>query len=300
MPSLRVITPGLATTVQDAGRVGWQRFGIPVSGALDRVALAAANIVVGNAADAAAFECFYQGPTVEVQGASARIAVAGAGAALELADANGEPVRRVAALQSVALGPGVRAKVAISGPSVSAYLAVEGGIAVPEVLGSRSTYARARLGGYQGRALESGDVVPIGAPGATARDELRLSGVEFAPARQLRIVLGPQDDHFTAAAIRALLQHAFEIAPTSDRMGLRLTGPRLDHAKGFDIASDGTVTGAIQVAGDGQPIILLADRQTTGGYPKIATVLTADLPLVAQLVPGEGEIRVEAVRLEDL
>jgi biotin-dependent carboxylase-like uncharacterized protein len=297
-PSLRVIAPGLSTTVQDAGRVGWQRFGIPVSGALDRVALAAANIVAGNAAGAAALECLYQGPTLEVEAGSARIAVAGFGATLEVADGNGEFVRRMAALESVTVKRGARAKVVIQGPGVSAYLAVEGGIAVPELLGSRSTCARARLGGFEGRALISGDAVPLAALTAAARDERRLPDLELGPVDRLRVVLGPQDDHFTAKAIRALLNDTFKIAPISDRMGLRLTGPRLEHAKGFDIVSDGTVAGAIQVPGDGQPIILLADRQTTGGYPKIATVISADLPALGRAGPG-AELRFRAVSVAE-
>jgi biotin-dependent carboxylase-like uncharacterized protein len=296
-PSLRVIAPGLSTTVQDVGRMGWQRLGIPVSGALDRVALAAANVVVGNSAGTAAFECLYQGPTFEVEADSARIAIAGAGASLEVADGNGGALRRGSALESVALRRGERAKVLITSQAVSAYLAVEGGLLVPEVLGSRSTYVRARLGGFEGRALKSGDAVPI-QPAATARDEQRLRDVPLAPARELRIVLGPQDDHFTPAAIEALLRRPFKIAPTSDRMGLRLVGPRLEHAKGFDIASDGTVTGAIQVPGDGQPIILLADRQTTGGYPKIATVISADLPSLGRSGPG-AEVTFRAVSVAE-
>lgn len=283
--ALRVIAPGLSTTVQDGGRAGWQRLGVPVSGALDRVALAAANVVAGNRADAAALECLYQGPVVEVDADSARLAVAGAGVTLEVAGADGAPVQRVGALESVTLRRGARARVLVGAGGASAYLAVEGGVQVAEVLGSRSTYVRGKFGGLNGRVLAAGDAVPIRSA-ASERGERWLPGVGFVPARAVRVTLGPQDDHFTRDAIAALLGGTFTVTPTSDRMGLRLAGPRFVHAKGFDIASDATVTGAIQVPGDGQPIVLLADRQTTGGYPKIATVISADVPALARIGPG--------------
>jgi biotin-dependent carboxylase-like uncharacterized protein len=297
-PALKVIAPGLSTTVQDAGRTGWQRFGVPVSGALDRVALAAANIVAGNAPGAAALECLYQGPTLEVAADGARVAVAGAGVLLEVSDAHGGLPRRVAAFESVLVPRGGRVKVVITGPGISAYLAVEGGIAVAKVLGSRSTYVRAALGGLAGGTLRVGDAVPLGVGAVPTRDEVMLAGVALAPARQLRVVPGPQDDYFTPAAFETLLNSPFRIAPMSDRMGLRLAGPRLAHAKGADIASDGTVGGAIQVPGDGQPIILLADCQTTGGYPKIATVISADLPSLGRTGPG-AELTFRVVTVEE-
>jgi biotin-dependent carboxylase-like uncharacterized protein len=280
------------------GRHGWQRLGIPVSGALDRVALAAANIVVGNAAGTAGLECLFQGSTLELLADSARMAVAGDGVTLEVTSAPGEQGRHVAALASVTLRRGERARLNIAGPSISAYLAVEGGLAVPAVLGSRSTYARAKLGGLEGRALKAGDLIPLSVPAATARGELQLPDLDLAPAEMLRIVLGPQDDHFTPQAIDVLVQARFKVAPASDRMGLRLTGPRLAHIKGPDIVSDGTAPGAIQVPGDGQPIILLADRQTTGGYPKIATVVSADLPALGRVGPG-AELGFRAVTVAE-
>ncbi|HXF54325.1 MAG TPA: biotin-dependent carboxyltransferase family protein [Hyphomicrobiaceae bacterium] len=283
--ALKVVAPGLSTTVQDGGRVGWRRLGVPVSGALDRVALAAANVVAGNRADAAALECLYQGPVVEVDADSVRLALAGTGASLEVVGADGAPVQRVGALESVTLRRGARARVLVGAGGVSAYLAVEGGVRVAQVLGSRSTYTRGKFGGLNGRALAAGDALPIQSA-ASERGERRLPGVSFAPVPAVRVTLGPQDDHFTRDAIAALLGGTFTVTPASDRMGLRLAGPRLAHAKGFDIASDATVTGAIQVPGDGQPIVLLADGQTTGGYPKIATVISADVPALARIKPG--------------
>lgn len=278
-----VIAPGLATTIQDFGRIGHQRFGIPVSGALDRAALSAANITVGNAPGEAGFECLYGGPVLEAIGGSARVAVAGAGAALRIASPAGE--RHVQACESALIERGARVTVVIAGPSISAYMAVAGGIDVPPFLGSRSTYKRAGLGGLDGRALQAGDSIPL-RQDQERPGEARLLGPKLEPASTVRVVLGPQEDHFTAAAIATLFSERFTVSAASDRMGLRLSGPRLAHAKDFNIVSDAIPPGAIQVPGDGQPIVLLADRQTTGGYPKIATVISADLPALGRVGPG--------------
>lgn len=283
--ALKVVSAGLATTVQDAGRFGFQRQGVPVSGALDRVALAAANVVVGNPVGAAALEMLYQGAVVEVMADSVRVAVAGGGATLTVTAPDAE-TRRLAALESLTLGRGTRVAVSLGGPGIVAYLAVAGGIATPVVLGSRSTYPRAGLGGLRGKALEKGDVVPLGATAAPRGPERRLPLPPLVPPSTVRVVLGPQADYFSDAVIANFLATPWRIRPASDRMGLRLEGPPVRAARGHDIASDGIAGGAIQVPGDGQPIVLLADRQTTGGYPKIATVASADLPAVGRLAPG--------------
>lgn len=281
--SLLVIAPGLSTTIQDEGRIGLQRFGVPVSGALDPVALAAANIVAGNAIGTAVLECLYQGPTLEVAGGSVRVAIAGAGAAIEIpGDAH---TARIPQLTSTTLTSGQRFRVVQSGPSISAYLAVSGGIAVPEVLGSRSTYIRARLGGIDGRALQPGDIIPL-APNAPSGPEQRLTGIDLTPPAIVHVVLGPQAERFTARAHATLSDAVYTVLPASDRMGLRLDGPRLEHTTGADIVSDAIPPGAIQVPGDGRPIVMLADRQTTGGYTKIATVCSADLPALGRVGPG--------------
>lgn len=285
MAELNVIVPGLSTTVQDAGRVGYQRQGVPVSGAIDRVALAAANTVVGNPPAAAALEMLYQGATLEAASGRARIAAAGAGVVLEITRREGG-VEKVAGLTSATLESGDRVRVVMPGPGIAAYLAVAGGVDVPAVMGSRSTYVRAGIGGYQGRALKAGDRVALTAASAGDGPERMLSGVDLAPARTARIVPGPQDDYFTVEALAVMTSALYRVAPASDRMGLRLDGPKLPHAKGYNIVSDGIAPGAIQVPGDGLPIVLMADRQTTGGYPKIATIASADLPAVGRLGPG--------------
>jgi biotin-dependent carboxylase-like uncharacterized protein len=284
--ALRVISPGLSTTIQDRGRPGHQRQGIPVSGALDVEALTAANIVVGNGADAAALECLYQGPELEIDADTSRVAIAGAGAALDVLLPGESSQHRIPALQSVSLPRGARIQAVVSGAAISAYLAIAGGIDVPAVLGSRSTYVRARLGGLNGRALKAGDTIELVRDIAPDGPEMRLPGVTFALPDVVGVVLGPQDDHFTSESLTTFLAGTYLVSPSSDRMGLRLTGAKLTHTDGYNIISDGIAPGSIQVPGDGLPIILLADRQTTGGYPKVATVASADLPSLGRVGPG--------------
>ena len=294
---LRVLTPGLMTTLQDLGRPGFQRLGIPVSGALDPVSLRAANLMVGNPAGTAALEIAYQGPLLAVEVDSVRVALAGAGAPLDILG-EARVAERVPPLTSVSLQRGQRLRIgALSGGAV-AYLAVEGGFAVAPVLGSRSTYVRAGIGGFAARAIAAGDVLPLAEDAAAEREEQMLPALDLVAPARYRIVLGPQDDYFTQAAIRTLLEATYTVTPATDRMGMRLDGPRLEHAKGFNIVSDGIAPGAIQVPGNGLPIILLADRQTTGGYPKVAAVVSADLPALGRLMPG-AQIAFEAVSIEE-
>lgn len=284
--ALVVVSPGIGATIQDGGRPGWQRFGVPVSGALDRVGLAAANIVVGNPPTAAAIECLYTGITLSVDAAPVRIAVAGAGCSIEIASSSGAK-RSAATCESVTLNPGDHMTVRRGPGSIAAYLAASGGIDVPLALGSRSTYLRAALGGVCGRRLEPGDRLQIGAsPADAVSAEHALPGIDLSARDRVRVVLGPQDDRFTARAVETLRSATYTVTSASDRMGLRLDGPRLEHTDGADILSDGIPPGAIQVPGSGLPIIMLADRQTTGGYTKIATVVSADLPLLGRIGPG--------------
>ena len=295
-PGLRVLSPGLHTTVQDLGRIGWQAAGVPVSGALDGISLRLANRLAGNAPGAAALEILFGGPSLEVAADSVRVALAGGGASLVLSR---EPERRVAAWQSLTLRRGAVFRVAIGPEAVCAYLAVEGGIAVPMALGSRATYLRASLGGFEGRMLRQDDLLPLAIGQATERSELRLAAPPPSTAElPIRVVLGPQQDYFTEAAVAALLNAEFHVSPSADRMGMRLDGPLLRHRRGWDIVSDAIATGAIQVPGSGQPILLLADHQTTGGYPKIATVVSADLPVVGRRRPGNA-LRFAAVGIEE-
>jgi allophanate hydrolase len=182
--------------------------------------------------------------------------------------------------------------------SACCYLAVEGGIAVPRVLGSASTYVRAALGGLNGRALQAGDFVPLAKACASERTELRAPALSAVPADQpIRVVLGPQQKYFRKEAVATLLDAEFRVSKDADRMGMRLDGPPLRHRHGWDIVSDAIATGSIQVPGSGQPIVLLADHQTTGGYPKIATVISADWPALGRRRPGDP-LRFVSVELE--
>ena len=291
---LKVLAPGLHTTVQDLGRPGYQAIGVPVSGALDGVSLRLANALVGNAPGTPALEVLLSGPTFEVAADTVRMALSGTGASLAI----GAEKARVEARESVTVPRGEIVEIVVGRQSASCYFAVEGGIAVPMVLGSASTYVRAAFGGLDGRALQSGDVVPLAVARASKRAELRLS----APMREtgdqpIRVVLGPQQEYFTAEAVAILLDAEFRISPSADRMGMRLDGSLLELHRGWDIVSDAIVTGAIQVPGSGQPILLLADHQTTGGYPKIATVISADLPVVGRRRPADA-LRFVAVTVE--
>jgi allophanate hydrolase len=291
---LSVLAPGLHTTVQDLGRTSWQAIGVPVSGALDATALRLANRLVGNEAGTAGLEILYSGPTFAVAADSVRVALAGAGAGLVV---NGTVP--VPAWRSVRLGRGDVVGIVVGRQSACCCLGVEGGIAVPKVLGSASTYVRAGIGGFEGRPLRSGDLLPLALAEAPERAELRLpKPPPAATDAPIRVVLGPQHDYFTEAALARLLEAEFRVSQNADRMGMRLDGPALPPRGGWDIVSDAIATGAIQVPGSGQPILLLADHQTTGGYPKIATVVSADLPVVGRRRPGDP-LRFAAVSVEE-
>ncbi|HET9019242.1 MAG TPA: biotin-dependent carboxyltransferase family protein [Acetobacteraceae bacterium] len=284
MSGLRVLKPGLHTTVQDLGRVGLQAFGVSVSGALDRDALRIANALVGNAPGEAALEVLHAGPTLEVTAPALRVALAAYDGELVIESAG----RRILpAWQAVTLPRGTRLRIVASRAAVCSYLAVGGGMDIPLVAGSRSTFVRGGFGGWQGRALAPGDDVPAPRLTPPTGKLHRLETPPEAGSGPLRVVLGPQDDYFTAEAIATLCGADYVVTRAADRMGLRLDGPKLAHARGHDIVSDGAASGALQVPGDGRPVLLMADRQTTGGYPKIAAVCTADLPRAGRLRPGD-------------
>jgi biotin-dependent carboxylase-like uncharacterized protein len=283
---------GPLTTVQDLGRSGHLRVGIPASGPMDREAFVLANRLIGNADNAAGLECTLIGPRLAFTD-ERLIAITGADMAPLL---NGAPAPTWEGLP-VRAGDVLRLGPARSG--VRAYVAVAGGIDTPPVLGSRATYVRGRLGGVEGRALRRGDRVPLGPP-TLARP--RRVPPERAPAYggepEVAVVLGPQDDRFTARGIAALFEAPYEMSPQNDRMGARLRGPFIEHTRGHDIISDGVALGGIQVVGDGQPIVLLADRQSTGGYTKIGTVCSFDIGRIAQTRPG-GRIRFRRVTVAE-
>ena len=284
MSGIRVLRPGLHTTVQDLGRFGLQAYGVSVSGALDRDALRLANVLVGNAPEEAALEVLHAGPTLEVTAPALRVALAAYDGALEI-ESLGR--RIVPAWQAVMLPRGTRLRIIASRDAVCSYLAIGGGLDVPVVAGSRATFVRGGFGGWQGRALAPGDEIPAPRLTPPAGPLHRLDTPPDMGSGPLRVVLGPQDDYFTAEAIETLCGADYVVTRAADRMGLRLDGPPLAHARGHDIVSDGAAAGALQVPGDGRPVLLMADRQTTGGYPKIGAVCTADLPRAGRLRPGD-------------
>jgi len=295
IPVLKVLAPGFHTTIQDEGRRGFQHVGVPVSGALDRNGYTLVNALAGNIRGSACLEIIGSGPELEVVSSSVRIALIGSGG-LEINGYNGPLVRSG---QTTRVTKGEIVHVRLGGDAFCSYLAIEGGFNVPLCLGSRSTYTRAGFGGFSGRQLQSGDMLHGYADDVAARDE-----VTFGEERNLRldqpirVVLGPQDDYFTKGAIEEFLRGTHTITPASDRMGFRLAGPLLEHKNDFNIVSDGIVTGSIQVPGSKLPIVLMVDAQTTGGYPKIATVISADLPFIGVRGPGRA-IRFQLVSRED-
>lgn len=292
MSGLNVLNAGFAPTVQDLGRPHVQNLGVPPSGALDPVALRIANALVGNLADAAALELRVMGPTLEVLAEAVRIALVGTEATIDLL---GDRPATIPGHESVRLIRGQRVRIGGLSDTGVAYLAVEGGIDVPAIYGSRSTYTRAHIGGLEGRPIADGDVLPVAVDNASEREEQRCDdrfGLE--ETSPFRVVLGPQDDYIAEASIETFFAETYTASREADRMGIRLDGPVLEHARGHDIVSDGIATGAIQVPGNGRPIVLLADHQTTGGYPKLGTVISADVPRLGRLRPGDA-LRFEQV-----
>jgi antagonist of KipI len=281
MSDLLIHEPGPLTTVQDLGRPGYLRVGIPASGPVDVEAFVLGNRLVGNPDGAAGLESTLIGPRVEFTDERA-VAVTGADMTVTL---NGAQAPR---WHAFAVKAGDTLKLGSAKSGVRAYLVVSGGIETLPALGSRSTYPRGRLGGLDGRALKKADRLPLGSarPGRLGR--IRGGSIpEYARVPEIHVVLGPQDDRFTEGGIAAFLDGPYEMLPQSDRMGARLRGPIIEHTRGHDIVSDGIALGSIQVIGDGQPIVLLVDRQSTGGYTKIATVCSFDIGRLGQVKPGQ-------------
>ena len=288
MRAIRIDTAGPHTTVQDIGRVGHQALGVPEGGVLDRDAMRLANALVGNAADAAVLEVCLGGMGLTLL-APVRIALTGTReTCLTVQDDTGMALQ-VPANRSVDLVAGQKVRLGPLVDSNTATLAFSGGLMTPQLYGSRATSPSAGIGGVDGGLLRDGARLPLGDV-ASAEDEMtpEWQGRDLLDdeVSHLRAVPGPQDDRFTAAALENFFSKPHRVTPLLNRMGMRLEGPGLAHVDNADIPSDGIVTGSVQVPGNGQPIILLADHQTTGGYTKIATVISADLPKLARLRPG--------------
>ena len=291
--SITVLNPGLLTTVQDQGRIGYQQFGVSVSGVMDPRAATVANILVGNDDNEAVLECTMMGPQLQFDKANC-IAITGGDLMPTL---DGKPIPNYTAIKVEA---GQVLKFTMPKTGCRAFIAFAGGLDIPEVMGSRSTYMKAKIGGVEGRKLAKDDVIGFRAPKAELKNmNFRSMASEFVPRKEytVRVVLGPQDDYFTDAGIQTFLSEVYSVTAEFDRMGCRLEGAVIQHKEGGDIISDGIAFGAIQVPSSGQPIIMLGDRQTTGGYTKIANVITVDFRILAQLKQGD-KVRFEQVSVK--
>ncbi|MEW9699738.1 biotin-dependent carboxyltransferase family protein [Paenibacillus sp. SI8] len=313
--SFVVVKSGLLTTIQDNGRLGLRKHGVITSGPMDRFAHRTANLLVGNTVNTASMELTLQGAELHAQ-KDMLLALCGADMEAVL-DGQPVPLWRPFVIQS---GSVLRMHYAVQGCRV--YLAVAGGFDVEPVMGSRSTYMRAGLGGFEGRALQQGDILSVGAAEPNGARMFQAIGKRGASEGQgllqapwlvytgrnsdyedhpvVRIVRGREAAWFTAESMEELLAGSYEVTPHSDRMGYRLGGGELKLGNGFssEMISDAVAQGTIQVPPSGQPILLMADCQTTGGYPRIGQVISADLPLVAQIKPG-GRIRFREVSLRE-
>jgi antagonist of KipI len=280
-----VLKSGWLTTVQDLGRYGHQHNGVSVSGAMDSFSTIVANRLVGNPDHAAVLELTLKGPELQFE-QDAVVAITGADLSPTV-NGNNIPM-----WQSLVISHGSRLSFGLPRNGARAYLSIAGGIDVPLVLGSRSTYCASETGGLGGRPLKQRDLLCSGKPaqsvdrfiGTRLPDELIP---HFERSVTLRLIPGPQQSFFGDQALTTLTGSHYSVSPRSNRMGYRLTGPQIISKGPTQFISDGTAMGALQIPSDGQPILLMADRQTTGGYPKIAVVISADLPLAAQLTPGD-------------
>ena len=291
--SVKVKIPGALTTVQDAGRYGYQKSGISTSGVMDADAYEKANYLVGNEQGEAVLEMTVFGGTYEF---TEDTVAAVTGAQMELT-LNQQQVPLNCPIQ---IHKGDILTVGIAKAGLRGYLAVAGGFDVPVVMGSRSTNQKCRLGGLEGRALAAGDELPVGKGGKTYQEvkERRTEPREFPPLITIRVIEGPQAEYFTEKGKKAFYSETYTISEQSDRMGYRLEGPSVESKNGTDIVSDGIALGSVQIPPSGKPIVLLADRQTTGGYAKVATVYSRDIPRLVQGRPGE-KVRFVPITLEE-
>jgi len=293
MPSIKVHKPGLCTSIQDIGRIGYQQFGIPVSGAMDEFAFTVANYLVERDKKNAVLEIQFLGPSLEFD-FDVTIAITGADIQPKI---NHQDVKM---WQSIQVKKGDLLSFGSLKNGIRTYLAFSAEIDVPIVMGSKSTLLKSKLGGLEGRALKTGDVISFKNVKVLSKkhslDEKYIP--EYSHHQDIRIVLGPQDYYFEESAIKTMLKNTYQVTKDADRMGMRLAGEAIKHKGKADIISDAAVFGSIQIPGNGQPIILLADRQTTGGYTKIATVIKADLPKLAQMLPNDT-LKFNLVNIEE-
>lgn len=285
MGKINILNQGLLTLIQDTGRYGYQQFGVPVSGVMDSFAHRIGNILVDNDETEAVLEVTMMGPQIVFQSDEV-IAITGGDLSPMI---NGTAAQM---WKSIHVKEGDRLSFGGMKKGCRSYIAFAGGIDVPEIMGSKSTYMKAKIGGFEGRPLKTGDVLNIGVPKKDyyqVKDRVVPSKYipQYDNTSEVRVVLGPQDECFTQKGIETFLGSEYTVTNECDRMGFRLDGNEIEHVDGGDIISDGIAFGAIQIPGHGKPIIMMADRQTTGGYTKIANVISIDLFKIAQSKPGD-------------
>lgn len=283
METIKILDAGLLTTVQDLGRYGFQRYGVSASGVMDEYSAKIANKLVGNKVGEAVLETTLKGVQIEFLQNTA-VAITGGNCDVTL---NGT---KIELWQSYLVNRGDILKMGICRSGLRNYLAFAGGIDVPIIMNSKSTNLKAKVGGFNGRKLMAGDILSVGVGSLEAPLTLNKHYIPtYSKDIKVGVILGQQDDYFTEAGIKTFLNETYTVTQESDRMGIRLSsvsGATIEHKNGADIISDGITFGAIQVPGSGQPIVMMADRQTTGGYTKIGNVISSDLAKLAQATPG--------------
>ncbi|WP_096185955.1 5-oxoprolinase subunit C family protein [Evansella halocellulosilytica] len=285
--AFHVIEPGLHTTIQDIGRYHYQQFGVAPSGAMDEDALQMGNLLLGNKQSAAGLEITMVGPSLKAE-SDLMICITGADLNPTI---DHEPVGTWC---KMFMREGQTLRFGKPAEGARAYLTVAGGFSVKKVMGSSSTYTAGKFGGYEGRTLKSGDSLICNSSQFSYNKKRRIHSARLSHSmiptykshQLVRVIPGPQAHMFTEDAIHTFYSASYKVSPNSNRMGYRLEGSSLAHIGEHEIVTDAVAKGSIQVPGNGQPIVLMADRQTTGGYPKIANVISADLWKIAQLLPG--------------
>ena len=295
--SLEVLEANGLVTIQDIGRGGWQRFGVPLSGPMDAFAMRTANVLVGNPQEEAVLEIGTADATFRALH-DCVIAVTGAGFGVSVY------IWEFTLWNSILVRGGWKIRLTKKDGGTWAYLAIAGGVQTQPVLGSRSTYLRGGFGGLHGKPLQAGGIIPTNRSSRSLQDlAARTLPEEFRPSyietSTLDVILGPQTDCFTDKGIQTFLSNEYTISFSSDRMGYRLEGPSISHRGSADLLSEGMARGSAQVPANGQPIVMQADCPTTGGYPKIASVISADQPVLAQVPIGSGRIRFRETSIEE-
>lgn len=292
MNTIKVINPGVLTTIQDCGRIGFQQYGIPISGAMDLLSLQLANILVDNDKNEACLEMTMVGPTIEFN-FNTSIAITGADMMPQI---NGNSVRMY---ETIYIKSGDVLKFSTAKSGFRSYLSVQGGFDIPKVIGSKSTYIRGKIGGYEGRKLKNEDEIKINKISKLAsKRKIPYHMIsEYKQKEIIRVILGPEEESFSKLGLKTFLNSEYEISNQFDRMGYKLNGPKIDHKTKPDIISTGITLGTIQVSGNGQPMVMLSDKQTTGGYTRIANVITIDIQKFGQLKSG-NKIKFEKIELK--